>query len=135
MCCKMYKKAKILIFCMIFVARAAFCQDISGKAAIRRDSFSPETVPKFNAKPKYYFNEASYRPLFQLMSGNNAAIKRSPTSCTVIRPDFYSSNFGFFCRKELQIEKTTRLPLRFRLGSLQYNDYLEQKPNVLNPFR
>jgi len=41
----------------------------------------------------------------------------------------YLSNPGFFCRKELQIEKMTRLPLRFRLGSLQEVNRLEGKPD------
>ncbi|MFT3932531.1 MAG: hypothetical protein QM726_02855 [Chitinophagaceae bacterium] len=46
---------------------------------------------------------------------------------TTIEPDYYTRNFGFFCRKELQFEKSTKVPLRFRLGSLDYVNRLEGK--------
>lgn len=41
--------------------------------------------------------------------------------------NFYSSNLSFFCRKEIQLEMVTKIPFRFRLGSVQYTDAMEGK--------
>ena len=46
---------------------------------------------------------------------------------TVIPQDYYTQHFGFMCKKELAIEKATKIPFRFRLGSLQQCNYLEGK--------
>jgi hypothetical protein len=52
----------------------------------------------------------------------------------LVNANFYANNLSFFCRQELKIAKATqyKLPIAFRLGSLQYVNYLECKPNATN---
>jgi hypothetical protein len=45
----------------------------------------------------------------------------------IIQPDYASKNQGFICRQEWLFEKKTGLPLRVRLGSLDYVNKLEGK--------
>jgi len=47
----------------------------------------------------------------------------------VLPQNFYSHKLGYFCKKELQLQQATRLPIFIRLGSKDYVDYLERKPN------
>jgi len=43
-------------------------------------------------------------------------------------PLIYSyKDLAFFCKMEVQIEKSAKVPFKFRLGDVRYVDYLEQK--------
>jgi len=45
--------------------------------------------------------------------------------------NFYNHSLGYFCTKEIQLQKITSLPVYIRLGSKEYVDYLEGKPNSI----
>jgi hypothetical protein len=46
-------------------------------------------------------------------------------SMTVLPQNFYKHSLGFFCKKEVQLQKLTGVQFFFRLGSKNYVDRLE----------
>ena len=48
---------------------------------------------------------------------------------------YYTAGLGIICKKEWQLDKITPMALRFRLGSLDYVNWMEQKPNAIRPGR
>jgi hypothetical protein len=49
---------------------------------------------------------------------------------TYLPPDFYITQIGFFCKQEIKFEKLTKVPFRFRLGSVEECDRMEGKGNT-----
>lgn len=92
------------MFCMIIVGNDVFCQQYKQFHQALSDN-----------KRSFYHNEWN--------------LKIHKTSA-ILPTNFYFTQLGFFCKKELQLEATTKIPFRFRVGSLQYNDWLEGKKNA-----
>lgn len=46
---------------------------------------------------------------------------------TIQLPNYQVKDLAFFCRLEVRLEAATRIPVRFRLGDVQYVDHLEGK--------
>ena len=42
-----------------------------------------------------------------------------------LAPNYYSTKTGFFCNTERALEKQTKLPVKFRLGSVEQTQKLE----------
>ena len=84
--------------------------------------FATQTLS--NNIPLYPTAIINYQSLFSV----NANVKNVQPQ--FINGDFYVQHIGFVCKKEWQFEKTTHIPFRFRLGSLENCNYLEGKNNV-----
>lgn len=68
-------------------------------------------------------------------SGNSVMGRTTLNSRVIVQPvapGNYVKSLGIICRKEWELDKISPLAFRFRLGSLDYVNWLEQKPNSTN---
>lgn len=112
---------------MIFVAGRGFCQKTGALKPLHPALFyykqADLTQQKTTAAVSAAVALKKVTPVFSFIP--------SSYSLQVITPDYYTNNFGFFCKKELQLEKITKLPFKFRLGSVEQCDWLEGKHGKL----
>ena len=102
----------ISLFLILFVFTSAYTQQNPQTKAIKKsNTFFIKSVGADSLKAT---RGLAFFPL------NKYAIQSLPES-------FYTRHFGFFCKKELQFQKATNVPLKFRLGSIDYADMLEGK--------
>jgi hypothetical protein len=53
-----------------------------------------------------------------------------PSSLFLKLPNYYMNNLGVICKAELNLQKQTLIPIKFRLGSQQECDNLEWKNKI-----
>ena len=53
-----------------------------------------------------------------------------PQSQPFLAPNYYSTQLGFFCKQEIKFEKISKIPFKFRLGSVDECDRLEGKRRI-----
>lgn len=72
-------------------------------------------------------------PVTAVIPGKTIADSSRPAFFRLLPENYYSKNLSFFCKKELELEKMTKLPFRFRLGSLDHVNMLEGKQQAHQP--
>jgi len=107
-------RSTICLLINLFVCAAAFSQQGLESFKQEKQVFGIETTDTSSASRLLF---ASPYPPTQLL--------RSPVK--ILPKETYYNSIGFFCKKELQLEKATKLPLRIRLGSVAYTDKIEGK--------
>jgi|GEM_PF-2047390 len=86
---------------------------------IKNFKYEDKKMGNFPFSPRY----ANFLPVYCVSanaSGCNSYTFQIPYST-------YYRSIGFFCKKELQFQNATTVPLKFRLGSLDYVNKLEGK--------
>ncbi len=110
-----WNKVCASLFFFFFISSTSFSQmnaDISLKEKTifqNRVSFSDFSLPKNNIIRSDYPLHMNLKPDLK------------------ITPDQVSCKYGFFCKNEWKLEKTTKLPFRFRVGSLEQCDFYENR--------
>jgi hypothetical protein len=102
------------MICFFIILLVCDKSDAAAQSNYSSDTCKISTTNSLN-REAYFNNPAQTQYLIKLV--------------TVLPANQYLKKLGFFCKRELEIEKATKLPLRFRLGSVAYTDRMENKNN------
>ena len=103
---------------MIFVGAAAFAQQKGIIPAFKKPGDTVFYNNCFSNKFQRYYKQKKKDIV--------CSDKTIPAEMQ-LKGDYYSSRLGFFCKQEIKLEKATKIPFKFRLGSIQYCDWMEGK--------
>lgn len=135
------------IFVVLFVLSLPPC--LSAQKNYQRPKNIQQVVGRMKYDQKKWMYKSSPQHVkylaINMPSVNVSAVQKSLAPLTInyhnsfhlqnsyqLPQDFYTQSLGFICRQEYKFQKYTAVPLRIRLGSLAYVNYLEQKSNAVN---
>ena len=115
---KIMNRKKLIISTISIIMVVVANAQISGKSI-------PQLRQELQTTPSFSFNYQSVHLLtYQLPAENATTVMNYHSSIT----NYYSYDcLAFFCKIEVKLEKAVKMPIKFRLGDVDYVDRLEGK--------
>ena len=133
---KMMQRFRIfLVVLLLMFTTKFFGQNIPQKTYI---GITIQEILTRSNKNQSMYESIKRKPNFILVANTCIVENSIANNPKITTHPYYLKNFlvlneGILCIMEYKFQRATAIPLRFRLGSLDYTNYLEQKPNALKP--
>ena len=116
---------KVLLFLWLTPGLAAAQQKV---IAIGQVSVAPLYPLVHQDKANTYTQSSNSPAVLPVVFFNGRDLPVSPKATSPVGPrDYYQQCFGYFCKREWNWEKQTKVPVKLRLGSYQEAQRLEGK--------
>ena len=73
--------------------------------------------------------QKSINPLPLRFSFGKIPLNPSPAK-PFLSPNYYVAQLGFFCKQEIKFDKVVKIPLKFRIGTVEDCDRMEGKRKI-----